>query len=360
MMSTNFGPLVGLKMNGGGKVDLTRRGLLGLKNKILAPTENLPAVTPKAPLSTVSEAKAPDVVAPLAQLAQKAAETPMTRREVLQRAGQTALSQAAKGIVPMAAKEVVKEAIQSAAPAIDEAAAANKIADYVAKVYGSSKAATKAFKQALGESPEEYLGWKPDAEDTHQLWHNLDEADPEAFADIAKSVGLDAETIAKKTGIPVDVVNKLSGGDGNILNDLIGASSIKAAHQSILEDGRPKEARRSTAYSDVFEDMDDAVKNALKDLGPDADEYDLIDHINQSLYDRFKQVERGEYMYDSKTGKYAPNENQERPVSKNIYNRVVDDETLDNIWEQASDDHVDLTEMMYDAMGRHGWKSPDD
>ena len=117
MMNTNFGPLVGLKMNGGGfvrgyadgggKVDLARRGILGL-SRLFAPkvSENLPAViptpppTPTSPLANVqkqvqaaTQVQAPVVVAPLAALAQKAIQAPMSRRDVLKRAGQVAVNQ---------------------------------------------------------------------------------------------------------------------------------------------------------------------------------------------------------------------------------------------------------------------------
>jgi len=106
-----FGPLVDLKMNGGGKVDLARRGLLGLRNRILAPTENLPARIPTSPPSHIApEVKTPDIASPLIQMAQKAAETPISRRDVLKKAVQAAVSQATKGAVPMALKQAVLEA----------------------------------------------------------------------------------------------------------------------------------------------------------------------------------------------------------------------------------------------------------
>ena len=99
--------------DGGGKVDLTRRGLLGLRGIFAGPTQNLPAVIPKAPLAEI--AKEVPTESPLAQLAQKAVETPMSRRDVMKKAGNAALSQVAKGIVPSAIKEVVKE---TAAPKV--------------------------------------------------------------------------------------------------------------------------------------------------------------------------------------------------------------------------------------------------
>jgi hypothetical protein len=96
----------------GGKVDLARRGLLGLRSIVSTPTQNLPAVVPQTPLANSSPpAKTLDVVSPLTQLVQKAAETPMSRRDVLKKAGQAVVSQAAKGVVPMALKEAVLEVV---------------------------------------------------------------------------------------------------------------------------------------------------------------------------------------------------------------------------------------------------------
>lgn len=92
----------------GGKVDLARRGILGLSRLFEEPaqTANLPAVIPATPV-----AKVPEAASPLSQLVQKTAETPMSRRDVLKKAGNVAISQAAKGVVPMALKEAVLEAI---------------------------------------------------------------------------------------------------------------------------------------------------------------------------------------------------------------------------------------------------------
>ena len=89
----------------GGKVDLARRGILGLSRLFEEPaqTANLPAVIPTTPVAQNPVAKVPEVtakpetVSPLTQLIQKTAETPMSRRDVLKRAGQVAIQQ----VVPM-------------------------------------------------------------------------------------------------------------------------------------------------------------------------------------------------------------------------------------------------------------------
>lgn len=347
-MSTNFGPLVGLKMNGGGKVDLTRRGLLGLRNKLIAPTENLPAVAPASPLAQVASKPAPDVVAPLAQLVQKAAETPMSRREVLKKAGNAALSQAAKGILPAAAKEVASEVIKSAAPAIDEAAAANKIADYVAKIWGSSKAAQKAFKQAHGKDFADYYDTSDLSEIPHaQLWADIDTGIPENLANVSRAVGLDLETVAKRTGLPLDTVKKIAGEDGSLLDELTNNSNKKQWLDNILEDGRPKEARRETSYLDLFDDdfMDETAKNALKELGHDADEMDLVDYADQAIQKRWREIERGE-----------KDPAQTTPLRRGIANKIIDDDTLDSIWEQATDTGDDShIQGIFEYLEKHGW-----
>lgn len=108
----NLGPLIQLKLQGGGRVgrgvDLARRGILGLRTLIDEgqETKNLPAVVPQqaapqqaSPLQQALPAPAPAQAAtpqvqtsPLQALAEKAAQTPMTRRNVLKQAGQAALS----------------------------------------------------------------------------------------------------------------------------------------------------------------------------------------------------------------------------------------------------------------------------
>ena len=96
--------------DGGGKVDLTRRGLLGLRSIISGPTQNLPAVIPKAPLAEIAkEAEKPDVISPLVQLAKKTAETPMSRRAVLQ----SAIGQMLRRAFPGMAKTTMDQDILS-------------------------------------------------------------------------------------------------------------------------------------------------------------------------------------------------------------------------------------------------------
>jgi hypothetical protein len=83
-------------------IDIQRRAIFGLKPQAPLP-DNLPAVrssdvpvpsavpVPQVPVQPMPE---PTQTAPLAQLANKALNTPISRREVLKKAGQTALNQA--------------------------------------------------------------------------------------------------------------------------------------------------------------------------------------------------------------------------------------------------------------------------
>jgi hypothetical protein len=360
--STNFGPLVGLKMQGGGKVDLTRRGILGL-SKLFAPkaAENLPAVVPQTPLASVAPpAKAPDVVAPLVQLAQKAAETPMSRRDVLKKAGQAAVSQATKGLIPVAAKEVVSEVAKSAVPMIDEAAAAGKIAEYAAKIWESSKAAKKAFKKAHGDSASDYFDDINDVPNT-QLWAEVEMADPEGIIAAARAVGLDAETVAAKTGLPIDMVRKLAGDDGNLLSELAGTSGMRSSLEGVLEDGRPKEARRSTSYIDLWDDsefLNEAAKKAIKEAGEDADEMDIYELFNDQMYDRWKAMERGNQEYNSESG-YSMYKPETNLLRSEVNKQLLDDAILDDIWGQALDDGTYHYEDILNVLSKNGWKGLD-
>jgi len=357
MRSTDFGPLVGLKMSGGGKIDLARRGLLGLKNVVSAPTQNLPAVVPQTPLASAAPpVKTPDVASPLTQLAQKAAETPMSRRDVLKKAGQAAVSQATKGLIPAAAKEVVSEVTKSAVPMIDEAAAAGKIAEYAAKIWESSKAAKKAFNKAHGDGASDYYEDLDDVPHA-QIWAEVEMAGPEGITAAARAVGLDAETVAAKTGLPIEMVRKLAGDDGNLLSEISGTSGMRSSLEGVLEDGRSKEARRSTSYVDLWDDSDylnEAAKNAVKEAGPDADEMDIFAIFQDQMYNRWKEMERGNKKYDSELG-YSVYEPETNALRSSLNKELIDDSILDDIWGQATEDGDDYFEDAMDVLSKNGW-----
>ena len=395
MMNTNFGPLVGLKMNGGGfvrgyadgggKVDMARRGILGL-SRLFAPkvSENLPAVIPgapqaqaqKSPLAAIAPAAkatpvpapAPNAVSPLTQLVQKAAETPMTRRDVLKRAGQVAVNQvlptpSITDVVPEIAATVapIAQVAKSAIPAIDEAAAAAKIAAYAGKIWQSTAKAKKAIKASTGGKLSDIWDDPTDVP-LSELWGAVEYGDEPDFVKAAKAAGLDLETVAAKTGIPLDVVQKLSGGDAGLINRLIDISGSRTGLEGILEDGRSKEARRSTSYVDLWGDnefLDATAKKVIQELGPDADTFDIADAFDNELVGRWRAMERGNQKYDEKSGYslYAPDEDK---IRSSLTSAIIDDDILDDIWGQAVDDGTYHHEDVLGVLSRNGWKGLDE
>lgn len=344
MKKVTTGPLITLKMAGGGKVDKTKRALLGL-GSLFKPTEqNLPVPKTNLPVNPVQ----PQVTSsPLIEFAKTELNKPMSRRQFLDNTAKTIASQTMRGVLPVAAKKAVTKALPSV---IDEEAAADKIADYVAKIWGSSKAANKAFQQAFGQKPKDYFEY--DDVEKHRIWQALggDDVDTD-LSELSRSIGLDADTVSAKTGLPIEIVRKLAGEDGNLLDDLIGSSQKRSTYEDIIEDGRTKEARRSTSYLDIFDDdefLNQAAKNAIKEAGPDADDFDVMDILESEINNKWKTLER-----------YGDQE--ENKVRKGIYNRVMDDDTLDSVWEQATDtSDADHHEFLVEILERNGFKFSED
>lgn len=364
MNSTKFGPLVSLKMNSGGqkppggKVNLARRSLIGLKNTLTPPKanpidphlakqlenplpiENLPAVVPDPqPKSS-----------PLAKLVENLAEIPISRRDVLKNAASAALNRLWPWQIAARVSKVIEDV--QLPSAVDEAATA-KIADYVGNIWGDPTAAHKAWTLAHGpdwkiREPDEW-GKNPSIEDLPLLWADIETGNPKNLSKVLKGIGLDLETVAKKTGLSLDVVKKIAGEEGDLLGEVIGSSSKRTLLDGILEDGRPKEARRETSYNDLFEDekfMDQTAKNALKELGPDVDEMTLMEYVDDALQKRWREIEREEDLREV------------TPLQRRISSKIIDEDTLDNVWSQATDDdnHIDLLHEYFEQYARkHGW-----
>lgn len=107
MRNANLGPLVALKMQGGGKVDTTKRALLGLLGR-QQPSQSQPlaVVTPQPVQQTVS---------PLQAVAEKVMQTPMTRREFMEKTGKTIGSQAVQDMTGgLGLGSILKDAAQAA------------------------------------------------------------------------------------------------------------------------------------------------------------------------------------------------------------------------------------------------------
>lgn len=352
-------------------VNPSRRSLFGLPEA--PPAQPLVPVTPTSPVAQPQTTTPPPIAAPqpaaqpqpanpLGQLAAKALSAPVTRRQVLQRAGAAAVQNA----LPMPkATDIVKEVVSPLAEAavvqpFDPLAAANAIANYVAGVYNDPDAAALAYTSATGLRPSDSLG-DPSDLTSSAFWSALEDGDANLSA-AAKATGLDPETIAKQTGVPLHEVIKIVGENGETgVNELMDAANTVYSHEQILSDGRPKEARRSTYYIDIWNDkkfLKNTAKQLLKEYGKDADGYDLYDAFNDALFERWKSMERGNTVWEPSKSPYVEHATHEGALRNALRDRVVDDDTLGEVWGQASDDD-DMYETVMDIFLKNGWQGGD-
>ena len=364
-------------------VNLSRRGILGLGQ---AAPENLPAVRPadiplppssplSAPMSTpgamqpapapvrppVQQPTPPHTPTPLEALAQKVINAPMSRREVLQRAGQAAVNQmlptpkitdvVPELTVPLAP---LTQMAQTAAPAINSAEAAAKIAAYASTIWENTDNAKKAYETSTGQSVGD--NWDDPEDVPHtQLWASVEEGDN--YTDAAKAVGLDAETVAAQTGLPLATVKELIGDGSELLGEVAGISNTRNSLEGIIEDGRWKEAARTTSYLDIWNDnkfLNKAAKKAVKEEGKDADGMDVYNNFMNQVVDRFREMERGNSEYNSERG-YTEYKKEENPLISELHKHLIDDNILDDIWGQANEYEGTEYEDVLDRMRKYGW-----
>jgi len=344
MRSTDFGPLVGLKMQGGGlvykyaegggKVNMARRGLLGLKSLMSTPIENLPAVVP-------SPAPAPS---PLASIAQKIEETPMSRRQFMEKTGKTvasqALQEAAGGLGINALTKMAAKPALAKMTAKSDAEIADTIADYAANILDNEDAVAKAFSISTGQNAREYFDLGDGDFPIYDVLQDISHSgNPESMGMAAKAIGLDIKGISKATGLSAEDVARIVQEDGDLLRKLSDTSTSKNYMNAILEDGRPKEAYRSTSLSDIDEqDVDGIIRSVIKEYGEDADELDVIQEVSDRVRNRFFEKERGHGGDD--------------PMYGALYKRILDDETLDNVYSQMDDgeDYMGLSDRVLNML----------
>ena len=110
-----------MQYSDGGKVDLAKRGLLGLRNLFTTPTQNLPAVIE------------PEAKSPLASIAQ----TPVSRRDILKQATARTLGRALpEGVGELAAGQVARSVAKKIADPVDPMSVIGKLAPLTQKDIG--------------------------------------------------------------------------------------------------------------------------------------------------------------------------------------------------------------------------------
>jgi hypothetical protein len=139
-------------------VDVQRRSILGLKPQepssanvpaIRSSDVPVPSAVPQAPASTPTPAPTQSTAAPLTELANKALNAPISRREVLKKTGQVALNQTlptpkVADVIPEVVPEIVSPLTQAAASGV----VANPIIDKYLRDYVSNM-----FSEATANEP---------------------------------------------------------------------------------------------------------------------------------------------------------------------------------------------------------------
>ena len=188
-----------------------------------------------------------------------------------------------------------------------------------------------------------------------QLWASVEEGDN--YIDAAKAVGLDAETVAAQTGLPLATVKKLIGDGSDLLGEVAGASNTRNSLEGIIEDGRWKEAARTTSYLDIWNDnrfLNKAAKKAVEEEGPDADGMDVYNNFINQVVDRFREMERGNSEYNSESG-FTQYKKEKNPLRSELHKHLIDDNILDDIWGQANEYEGTEYEDVMERMRKYGW-----
>ena len=282
-------------------VNLQRRSILGLTPM----PADLPAVIPpSAPRPTPQQIEqavpqqqlptpAPSApsASPLQALADKALNTPMSRRDVLKRAGQAALQQ----VVPMPSiTDVVPQVmsplaeVAKAVPAFDKSAILGAVSSFLTDkmVDTSSDLAAELYDRGIWE-PED-----PNAADATTAWEYAqygDEDHPEGLATLRDNFNL--KKLSEHSGIPIEELKKYVS-DVELQSLPLSLGNRQERLSAIMEDGRPKEAYRMTALEELGL-IDDYIKSSAKELygtqkSFDEDErWEIANHAVGLAYDDY-------------------------------------------------------------------------
>jgi hypothetical protein len=343
-------------------VNLARRGVLGLprRSEVLLPSQvetHLPAVVSPTP----APVQPPAAIGAIEQVIAEKLAKPTTRREFLGEGVKATASAALRRTLPGALKQATKQLTK---PPIDEAAAAEKIADYVNSVYSNEQNAADAYKilsnwearmardewlNDLDPTIGEYL----DPEHAPAVWAELKNFGSRRGAEAARVIGLDPKTIAQQTELPQSLVKKIVGNGNQLLNELSEAADYDMNLRQIIEDGRGREAARSSTYLDVLNDepfLNESLQKAMQELGPNASESALIDRSSQALRERFAAMERGHqnYNFNTKRTEYTPPES-ESALRSALRKRIISDDAIESVWQQAGEEY-NTPDLINDAL----------
>jgi hypothetical protein len=302
-----------MRKSGGGKVDTTRRALLGLLGK--------PQQAQSQPLAVVTPSPAQQTVSPLQVVAEKVMQTPMTRRDFMKNTGEAVGAQAVQNVTGgLGLGSIAKMAAKSAVipkSAMPEQEIADSIAKYASSIIEDESKLPAAFAAIFGKNKK-----YPSGENPYYMLSDIGwEADQKALESASKSIGFDIPGIVRATGIPEEEIRRVVKNDSELFEKVTDAARKRASLEQVLEDGRSKEAYRSTSISDIDEqELEGIIDQVIKEFGKDADEADILGEVNDRFKSRFYQKERLEENAD--------------PMYRSLYKNVMEDDILDNVFEQ--------------------------
>jgi len=297
-------------------VNLQRRSILGLTpmpaelpavippaQPKLTPQQMEQAVPQQQPATPAPTPSAPSVD-PLQSLADKALNAPMSRRDVLKRAGQAALQQ----VVPMpSVTDVVPQVmsplaeVAKAAPAFDKSAIIGAVSSFLTdKMEATSGDLAKELsRHGAYESndPDEIAMGKPWAyaqygEPLHANYMGNETADLSQTSGLATlRDNFNLKKLSEHSGIPIEELRKHIS-DVELQSLPLHIGSRQEQLEQVMDDGRPKEAYRMTALEELGP-VDDYIKKAAEELFgtqksfDDDERWEIANHAMGLAYDDY-------------------------------------------------------------------------
>jgi len=297
-------------------VNLQRRSILGLTPlpaelpAVIPPSaprptpqqieQAVPQQQPTTPAPSAAPSSAPSA-SPLQALADKALNAPMSRRDVLQRAGQVALQQ----VVPMpSVTDVIPQVVSplaevaKAAPAFDKNAIIGAVSSFLTDKMGNTA-------EMLGKelSKRGVYDYDPDnpitaweyaqyGDDTHANYEGDTEPDLSQTSGLATlRDNFNLKELSKHSGIPIEALKKYIS-DVELQSLPLHIGNRQESLSAIMEDGRPKEAYRMTALEELEPINDYIRKSATELFGTqktfDEDErWEIANHAQGLAYDDY-------------------------------------------------------------------------
>lgn len=346
-------------------IDIQRRSILGLKPQAPLP-DSLPAVqSSDVPVpSAVTAPQAPaqptpttTPLAPLTQMANKALNTPISRREVLKKTGQVALNQMlpSMGITPDVVSPLAQ--IAKVAPVYDKNAIIGAISSFV--IDKMTDTSSDLAEELMGQGV-----WEPD--DPHDAdpttaWEYAQYGD-ETHANyegdnpnVEQTAGLktlrdnfNLQKLSEHSGIPVEALKKHIS-DIELQSFPLSLGNRQESLSAIMEDGRPKEAVRMTALENL-DAQEKYLKKAAKELYGKQKAFD--DDEMREIAEAAKDLAYADYVRKTLNNVSLPKGSIHEEVINKAGNNWLKS-SLQDVFEQGSEvwgyDSGDFYERAYDT-----------